>query len=985
MPPNTMRMKRLPVLLFLLLGCDSALHAQLVTWSPAFPTAEDTVLITFDASKGNKGLFNYAGDVYIHTGLITNLSSGRSDWKYVPSTWNTNDPAFRMTALGNNKFQFRFDTLKKYFNLPASEQILRIAMVFRSYNPSGDALEGKVSDLSADGGNVYIPVYPDRNLRIVLTKPETEPRYDPFLIPLNKQVNEEIEVEAIASEDADIRLLLNNNEINSATGVGQLAGSALITDAGEQTITAEATKSGTTVKYALSFFASGAVETAPLPAGTRDGINYHAGGTSVTLVLFAPYKNTVLVIGDFNDWTESVEHTMKKTPDGNRWWVTLSNLTPGTEYAYQYLVDGTLRIADPYAEKILDPDNDTEIRNSGVYPGLKAYPSGKTNGIVGVLQTNKPVYNWVVQNFTRPRPENLLIYELLVRDFLSDHSWNSLKDTIPYLKKLGINTIELMPFNEFEGNRSWGYNPSFYFAPDKFYGTDDALKSFIDACHQNGIAVVMDMVLNHSFGQSPMVQLYFDAAQNRPSANSPWFNPIAKHPFNVGYDMNHESDAVKYFFSRVTEFWLKEYRLDGFRFDLSKGFTQKNSCSTGGCGTDAEVAAWSAYDASRVAIWKAYYDTLQKHAPGSFVILEHLSENSEEKELSDYGMMFWGKATDPFNEATMGYHDGGKSDFSYALYTSRGWSRSNLVTYMESHDEERLMYKNLQYGNSSGTYNVKQLSVGLTRNAAAAAFFWLIPGPKMMWQFGEVGYDYSINYCTDGSINDACRVGDKPVRWDYLQNPDRLGLRNVYDSLLKLRRQPLFTDTWKSSDIAVSANSTNGLKSMVVRTFNDTSSIVVVGNFGMTTQSIQVTFPRPGNWFRYMSTEVVTATGSAQAIQLNPGEFRIFLSRNLYGTNVTAVRDIDADGRSIRFQLVPNPATPQSDIQWEVAEAGNLGVTVCNSMGQRIGTPRTLMAGAGKGSVRWESVAGNGLPPGFYYIRFHWKGRTYVEKVAVFR
>ncbi len=98
----------------------------------------------------------------------------------------------------------------------------------------------------------------------------------------------------------------------------------------------------------------------------------------------------------------------------------------------------------------------------------------------------------------------------MVRDFIAAGNWQTLKDTLNYLKKLGVNAIEVMPFNNFEGASSWGYNPNFYFAPDKVYGTATALKQFIDACHQNGMAVIMDMVLNHSFGSSPMVQMYFD-------------------------------------------------------------------------------------------------------------------------------------------------------------------------------------------------------------------------------------------------------------------------------------------------------------------------------------------------------------------------------------------------------------------------------------------------------------------------------------------
>ena len=107
-----------------------------------------------------------------------------------------------------------------------------------------------------------------------------------------------------------------------------------------------------------------------------------------------------------------------------------------------------------------------------IIPNLKPYPTGKTSGIVSVLQTAKPAYNWQVPNFAKPDKRNLVIYELLVRDFVATQTLATVKDSIAYLKKLGITAIEVMPFNEFEGNNSWGYNPDFYFAPDKMYGTE---------------------------------------------------------------------------------------------------------------------------------------------------------------------------------------------------------------------------------------------------------------------------------------------------------------------------------------------------------------------------------------------------------------------------------------------------------------------------------------------------------------------------------
>jgi 1,4-alpha-glucan branching enzyme len=288
-----------------------------------------------------------------------------------------------------------------------------------------------------------------------------------------------------------------------------------------------------------------------------------------------------------------------------------------------------------------------------------------------------------------------------------------------------------MPVNEFDGNSSWGYNPSFYFAPDKYYGPANTLKEFIDSCHNNGIAVIMDMVLNHSYGQSPMVRMYFDGANNRPTADNPWFNQTAPHAaITFGYDFNHESDATRYFVNRVLEHWLTEYKFDGFRFDFTKGFTQKVTT------TDA---ALSAYDSSRVKILRRIQDSIQSKSPNAYMIIEHLTDNSEEKDLAAAGMMPWGNMNYNFNEATMGYVP--TSNFEWAIPEKRGYSQPLLISYMESHDEERLMFKNIKYGNSSGSYNIKDTGIALRRNEMAAAFYFSIPGPKMIWEFGELGYD----------------------------------------------------------------------------------------------------------------------------------------------------------------------------------------------------------------------------------------------------
>ncbi|MCW3111951.1 MAG: type sorting protein, partial [Segetibacter sp.] len=859
------------------LVCLITAKSQLLTWSPDFiHESSDPVTITVDATKGNQGLKGYTptSDVYVHIGIITSFSTSSSDWKHVKySSFNSPSPTVQTTYTGPNQWTFTITGgLRAFFGVTdPAETIQKIAVLFR--NGPGTRVQR-----NTDGSDMYIPVY-DAGLYVRLDQPFKEPKYTPTAEPVNKTLGDNIPVSAKASQNSTLKLFLNGTQVGStATDATSVTANAVISSYGTQTIIAEATNATGTKYDTISFFVTPQTTVAELPAGVRDGINYEPGDTSVTLVLFAPYKTRASVVGDFNNWTETTLHQMNKTPDNNRYWVRITGLTPGAEYAYQYLVDGTLKVADYMTEKVLDPANDQFIPAAN-YPNLKPYPTGKTSGIVSVLQTAKPTYTWQVNNFTKPDKRNLIIYELLVRDFVATQNWQTVKDSISYLKKLGINAIEVMPFNEFEGNNSWGYNPDFFFAPDKMYGTETALRQFIDECHRQGIAVIMDIAMNHAFGLSPTVQMYWNGALNRPAANNPWHNEVAKHPFNVGFDFNHESAATKALVGRVIEHWLTKYKIDGFRWDLSKGFTQVNSCTTGDCSSGAEVNNWSQYDASRVALWKGYYDTMQAKAPASYCILEHFAANQEETELSNYGMLLWGNANYFFNQATMGYLDNNSSNFESGIYTQRGWINPNLITYQESHDEERLMFKNEQYGNSNGTYNVKDINTGLKRNEMATAFWAMIPAPKMLWQFGELGYDYSINTCENLTIANECRLSPKPIRWDYLANPNRLALHDVYAKLFKLRNVPNFLPTFVTNNVTYSLG--GSVKTLQVN--SDSLKITVIGNFDISTTTGSVTFQDAGTWYDYLLGGTRTATGAAESITLQPGEYHVYTNRDVSG------------------------------------------------------------------------------------------------------
>lgn len=917
------------------LGFTVCSFGQLITFSPNFPTQTDNITLTYDATKGSPGLKDCGCDVYIHTGVITDKSTGPSDWKYVKhSSFNTPFNDVKLTSLGNNKHQIVINNPRTFYGVPSTDKILKISLVFRNADGSK---EGKNTDQS----DIYLPIYDANVLAVSFTNPALQPKFNPVTETISKQIGDQISVTAVSSKNATITLSLNGNNFANGSAISTLAGNGNITNSGLQEVKVVANDGTTTKEESFTFLVNSAVVTQELPAGVKDGVNIVNNGTSAIFNLYAPNKNNVYVIGDFNNWQGGNASFMKKTPDGNRWWIQIDNLNPNTEYAYQYLVDGNLKVADPYATKVLDPNNDQFI-NATTYPNLKAYPTGKTSGIVSVFEPNAANYTWQVNNFTRPKKTDLVIYELLVRDFVVTHSYQTLIDTLSYLQNLGVNAIELMPVQEFEGNESWGYNSSFMFAVDKYYGTTNKLKSFIDECHKRGIAVILDMVLNHAFGQSPMVQMYWDAANNRPASNSPWFNAIPTHPFNVGYDFNHESAATKLYSKNVMKYWQTEFKVDGFRFDLSKGFTQTNNLNN--------VGAWSAYDASRIAIWKDYYNTIKQQDASFFTILEHFADNTEEKELSDFGLMFWGNLNHDYNEAAMGF----SSNLSGGVYNNRGWSNPNLITYMESHDEERLMFKTLQFGGANGAYSTKDLNTALKRMEMATAFFLTLPGPKMIWQFGERGYDLSINYPSNTN-ND--RLSNKPPLWNYMENANRKNLYNVYSKLNKLRiEQPVF----EGKNFNYSLN--GSIKTIVLQ--DPALNVVVIGNFNTFTQTNTLNFPSTGKWFDYLTKDSINVTSANYNFNLLPGEYHVYTSRNLNATGLsTSIKDGESVKNSNLFFNYPNPVKDITTFSYFVKQAANVSLKLYDITGREIDSLVDQRESAGLHEIKWDrnKVLINGL------------------------
>jgi hypothetical protein len=359
------------------------------------------------------------------------------------------------------------------------------------------------------------------------------------------------------------------------------------------------------------------------------------------------------------------------------------------------------------------------------------------------------------------------------------------------------------------------------------------------------------------------------------------------------------------------------------------------------------------------------------------MIFEHLAVNSEEKELADAGILLWGNMNSTYNEATMGYHDSGKSNFEGISYKSRGWTKPNLVGYMESHDEERLMYKNLTYGNGSGSYSVKNLPTALQRMKAAGAFFFTVPGPKMIWQFGELGYDYSIN--------ENGRLGTKPIPFssqlNYLSKIDRVRLMKTWNALIKLKKDYA---AFSSSDFRMSVS--GYLKRMWIN--HSSMNVVVIGNFAVTTDTMLPEFQNTGKWYNYFTGEELNVDNVDMPITLEPGEFRIYTTVKLPTPEQGILLGVNQlDELPAQFKLeqnFPNPFNPETIISYQIAKASQVSLKVFDLLGREVATLVNEFKPAGNYNSQF-SIRNSQYSSGIYFYRLQAGEFTETKKMILLK
>jgi len=892
-------MKKTILLIFFLFSAITFAQPQTATYSVNPSTFEENtaVTITINGSSINESAWGVTGNALYLWAWAFDTNDTTQKGTPLNGSWEASDEASRFTYNSATDTYTKTITPAIYYNITG---IGKIGFLVKAKNGTGDK---KSQDILVEVGSFQVNLSaPVENSATILASGSS------FTI---KATN--------SNGAANYTLKANGNPVNTSLGTSNY--SYTVTNiTSNQNYELSAIQGAITISKKFSVIVNPNTVSQAMPAGLIDGINYDiTDATKATLVLDAPLKDFVYVAGSFNNWQPTSAYAMKKDPISGKFWLELNGLVSGENNMYQYwVVDATplanspsmVKTADSYSTLVLSPFDDSGIPAIN-YPNLPVYPAGQQFE-VSVLKTGQTPYNWQITNFTKPEKDKLVVYEVLVRDFDANRNYQSLIDRIDYFKNLKVNAIQLMPVMEYEGNESWGYNTSFHMALDKFYGTSDKLKEFIDLCHQNGIAVILDVALNHAFGRNPMVRMWMNDPDGdgfgSPTIENPYFNTVARHSYNVGEDFNHQSIRTQNYVKRVIKQWVEEYKIDGFRWDLTKGFTQNCTASDETC--------TNAFQQDRVDVLKSYADYSWNLDPTHYTIFEHLGTDLEEQEWANYkvaespskGIMMWGKMTDQYNELSMGY----TSNISKITSSSRGFTANRLMGYAESHDEERLMYKNIQFGNSTNAaHNVKTVNTALSRMSAIGAVSLLVPGPKMIWHFGELGWESSIFTCNNGTVNDPsatiagdCKLDTKPQpQWtgNWLGNAARSKIYNDWSKMITMKiAEPVFSGTVSMANTSsLYPNIKISNASLAATQLKD---VLIIANFNVTTQNVATGFSYPGTWYNLMDDTTINITDVNAVMSIPAGEYRIYGNKQ---ANL-AIEDFEK-GNTV--SLYPNPVS----------------------------------------------------------------------------
>jgi maltooligosyltrehalose trehalohydrolase len=464
--------------------------------------------------------------------------------------------------------------------------------------------------------------------------------------------------------------------------------------------------------------------------------------------------------GDY--WSATVQIAGATAPSGSSWG------KPG-RYVYRYVINnpnvGVLDwIIDPFA------------REFGVGK-LSAFTLGYTP------------YSWSAAEaaWKAPPLRDLVMYEVNVAELGGDLA--RIQHLMDYLRDLGVNAIEVMPLSNVGVSVDWGYLPIGYFGVDERMGKRSDFQALVDIAHQNGIAVIVDVVYGHTGTDFP----YYDAYTRLRYHQSPFMGSFAKDLFsNFGRSTDFRRQLTRDYFHSADQHWLHVYHVDGFRYDCVPNFWD------GPVGDGYANHVYDTYQLTKgkVAAGDQYW-TRFDGGPGAPLRLVQCAEQLEMPRdvlLESYSNCTWQNGTyDAARKVARGDR-GQLYDLGMALGL-HGYTRSvtaagdvipkSALQYTENHDHERFVC-------NFGTFNLDEAQNPLFAEGDRSRWYMTQPyliallmgdGIPMLWQ----GQEFAENYDLPGF--GAGRVGlIRPLRWDYFYDEAGQGTVRLVRRLLQIRK-----------------------------------------------------------------------------------------------------------------------------------------------------------------------------------------------------
>ena|GEM_PF-1660061 len=570
--------------------------------------------------------------------------------------------------------------------------------------------------------------------------------------------------------------------------------------------------------------------------------------------LLAPGVFGAFLSGQFNGWTpQSPEYALFPDEAGELWGLTIPGLSG--EQQYKFVIprpDGGVEwVGDPRAARV-------------AFDGY-----GNYNSVWGIALPDPVAGLWGGIDPTR-----LVIYELFTWDFSPTGDLAGLLEGLTgglqNLADLGVNAVELLPMTVALGpGFNWGYSPAFYFAVDPDYGTPEQMAEFVQTAHDHGIAVILDMVFNHSAGDSPLAVL------DRVGTHGVFLSPTQADVFGMP-QLNWFTSEMRQFFLDCTLFWIEQYGIDGFRMDL------------------VDPADYDGY--------RWWRDEVKLRHPEVFLVGEDFRYPWEPNSVTFVGMdAQWGgqhtsssgTPANNFQQVVMAILEedpylprwmdaGGVGCFETSCNPM--WSLANVleptpqypthhneIKYIVSHDERRVVNEVLHHGSADAAR-----VGGVAKAKLGAATLLTAVGIPMIYMGEEIGEDDYVE-------NDPT-----PNKVDWTDGDP--GLRAYYQNLIALRLThpslaaggiDFHCPSWSVSEGPCQVNRTLCYW-RYPGTDPGAADVVVASNYDHDAHDFDIPFPSSGTWHLFEpesgTTTPVLVEGGSLGVTLAASTAYLFLA-----------------------------------------------------------------------------------------------------------